>query len=153
MTVGQTIILRGDSQRQFAHRLIDTAPADARVVITKAVEVRTKAQNRLLHRWFADVARAMVGMSEFDIKAECNLIYGRPILARDNLDWEETFGFVFDRFDRQAKIKAIRMLDIPFTRRMGVKQLSEYMDQMQRDYAEVGILLTDPEAQRYASLT
>jgi hypothetical protein len=32
---------------------------------------------------------------------------------------------------------------------MGVKQLSEYMDQMQRDYAEVGISLTDPEAQKY----
>ena len=146
---GQVVILLGDKQRQFAHRLIDTAPTGARVVVTEAAESRTSAQNRLVHLWFADVARAMVGMSEFEIKAECNLTYGRPILARDDPVWAGAFGYIFDSLNRPSKLKAIRVLDIPFTRRMGVKQLSEYMDQMQRDYAEVGISLTDPEAQKY----
>lgn len=146
---GQTVILRSDVQRQFAHRLIDTAPADARVVITEAAEVRTSAQNRLIHRWFADIARAMVGVPEAEVKAECNLVYGRPILARDDPEWEAAFGYIFDSMNRPTKLKAIRVLDVPFTRRMGVKQLSEYMDQMQRDYAEVGIALTDPEARKY----
>lgn len=146
---GQTIILRGDVQRQHAHHLINTSPADTRVVITEAAEVRTSAQNRLIHRWFADVARAMVGVPEAEVKAECNLIYGRPILARDDPEWEAAFGYLFDALNRPSKLKAIRVLDVPFTRRMGVKQLSEYMDQMQRDYAEVGILLTDPEMRKY----
>ena len=146
---GKTIILRGDKQRQFAHMLIDTSPADTRVVVTEAAEVRTSAQNRLVHRWFADVARELVGVTEAEVKAQYNLTYGRPILARDDPEWSAAFGYLFDALDHHAKLRAIRILDVPFTRRMGVRQLSEYMDQMQRDYAEAGIRLTDPEARKY----
>lgn len=146
---GQTVILRGDVQRQYAKRLIDVAPSDAVVIVREAKEARTSAQNRLAHLWFADIARALVGVSEVEVKAECNLIYGRPILARDDPEWEAAFGYLFDALNKPAKLKAIRILDIPFTRRMSVKQLTEYLDQMQRDYAEIGITLTDPEARKY----
>lgn len=133
----------------MAHRLIDAAPAGAVVNVRDATEARTSAQNRLVHRWFADIARAMVGQSEAEIKAECNLIYGRPILARDDPEWEAAFGYIFDSLSYPAKLKAVRVLDVPFTRRMKVKQLSEYMEQMQKDYREQGIYLTDPELRKY----
>ena len=146
---GQTVILRDDAQRKRAHMMIDGAPENARVTITDAKEVRTKAQNRLVHRWFEDVARALVGQTKAEIKTECNLTYGKPILQRDDPEWDDAFGYVFDNLNYQAKLKAIRVLDLPFTRRMNVKQLSEYMDQMRQDYAEVGIYLTDPELRGY----
>lgn len=145
----QTVILRSEVQRQYAKRLIDAAPDDAVVIVREAKEVRTSAQNRLAHLWFGDIARAMVGMSEVEVKAECNLIYGRPILARDDTEWEAAFGYLFDSLNKRAKLKAIRILDIPFTRRMSVKQLTEYLDQMQRDYAEIGVVLTDPDARNF----
>ena len=147
--MAQTIILRGQAQRELAKRLIDSALDDAVVVVNEAGEARTAAQNRLLHRWFADIAKCLEGQSEADIKAECNLTYGRPILARDDPDWEGAFGYIFDSLNRPSKLKAIRVLDVPFTRRMKVKQLTEYMDQMRRDYAEAGIHLTDPEMLKY----
>ena len=145
----QPIILTGQRQRDHAKAQIDAAPDDAVVTITEASEARTKAQNRLLHRWFGDISRSIVGQSEADVKADCNLTYGRPILARDDPEWESAFGYIFDALNRPAKIKAIRVLDIPFTRGLKVAQLSEYMTQMRQDYAELGVHLTDPVLQKY----
>lgn len=141
--------LYGPADRAQARRQIDLAAHNAVVTIRDPKEVRTGSQNRLVHRWFADVARAVGDQSEVDIKAECNLTYGRPILARDDPEWESAFGYIFDSLSRPAKLKAIRVLDIPFTRKMSVSQLREYMDQMRRDYAEAGIYLTDPELRKY----
>ncbi|WP_226552939.1 recombination protein NinB [Celeribacter naphthalenivorans] len=53
---GQTIILRGRSQRQFAHTLLDKAPADAIVNIRKAT--RTVDQNAKMWAMLSDVSRA-----------------------------------------------------------------------------------------------
>ena len=139
------IKLMGDVQRNAAHLAIDRAPEGAAVVITDAEETRTGQQNRLVHRWFADIARALGDQSEADVKVDCNLQYGRPILARDDEEWSAAFGYIFDALSLPAKRKAMRVLDIPFTRRMSVKQLTEYMDQMQRDYLQQGVHLTDPD--------
>ena len=147
----QTIILHGDKQRRHAHTLIDMAPNDALVTISEAKVARTQDQNKLIHRWFADIERALMGQTASEIKAHCNLTYGRPILARDDAEWESAFGYIFDSLNHAAKLKAIRVLDVPFTRKMSVKQLSEYMSQMQRDYAEMGVILTDPELQGMAA--
>lgn len=144
---GQTVILRGDAQRALAKKLIDGAPQDAVVYIGGAKDNRSDAQNRMIHKWFRDIEQQVEGESFYDIKAYCNLTYGRPILARDDPEWDAVFGFLFDVLTMEKKLKAVRKLDVPFTRRMSVDQLSEYMDQMMRDYIEMGIRLTDPELQ------
>lgn len=56
MANGQTIILRGASQRDFAKHLIDRAPADAVVNIQAAR--RTNDQNAKMHAMLSDIARA-----------------------------------------------------------------------------------------------
>lgn len=53
---GQTIILRGDVQRQYAKRLIDAAPIDGVVNIREAT--RTLDQNAKLWAMLSDVSRA-----------------------------------------------------------------------------------------------
>lgn len=137
-------------QRAQAKFAVDQATDGAVLTVTEKAEQRTSAQNRLVHRWFADIARHhSFGESEADIKAECNLMFGRPILSRDDPEWESVFGYIFDALNKPSKLKAIRVLDVPFTRKMGVKQLTEYMDEMQRFYAQQGVVLTDPEARKY----
>jgi hypothetical protein len=141
-----TVTIAGDLQRQHAKGLIDAAPVGSVVTVQEKGEARTKAQNRLVHRWFTDIARHhSFGQSEADVKADCNLTYGLPILTRDDVEWGACFGYIFDAMNKPSKLKAIRVLDVPFTRRMGVQQLNEYMGQMQQDYAEQGVFLTDPE--------
>ena len=110
---------------------------------------RTLAQNRLLHKWFNEIAQHYGDRTEAEVKAQCNLQYGRPILARDDEDWNAAFSFVFDALNLPSKLKAIRVLDVPFTRIMGAKQLTEYMKQMSLDYRAEGVALTDPEMLKY----
>lgn len=115
-----------------------------RVTISKALS-RTSAQNRTLHKWFGEIATHLGDTTANEIKAQCNLQYGRPIKVRDDPEWEAVFGFLFDRLNYEKKLVAIRKLDVPFTRDMNTKQLSEYMDQMMRDYLSQGVSLTIPE--------
>lgn len=56
MARGQTIILRGDSQRALARDLIDKAPQDAVVNIREAG--RTSDQNALMWALLSDISRA-----------------------------------------------------------------------------------------------
>ena len=56
MARGQTVILRGSSQRDFAKALIDRAPVDAVVNIRAAA--RSLDQNALLWAMLSDVSRA-----------------------------------------------------------------------------------------------
>ena len=53
---GQTIILRGDSQRNLAKALIDQAPADAVVTVKEAS--RNAAQNARMWAMLSDVSRS-----------------------------------------------------------------------------------------------
>lgn len=115
-----------------------------RVQITKG-EDRTKAQNKTIHKWFGEIAAHLGDTTTNEVKADKNLIYGKPILMRDDPEWASVFGYLFDALSLPAKLKAIRVLDVPFTRRMNVPQLNEYMDQLVRDTALDGIHLTIPE--------
>jgi len=53
---GQTVILRGPSQRALAKRLIDDAPADA--VVNVALPKRTTDQNAKMWAMLSDISRA-----------------------------------------------------------------------------------------------
>lgn len=143
-----TVKLTGEPQRARAAMLLASAPIGAVVTIQEAGEARTKSQNRLAHMWFAEISRHhSFGQSPADVKAQCNLTYGLPILTRDDVGWGAAFGYIFSALDRPTKLKAIRVLDIPFTRNMVKDQLTEYLEQMRQDYAEQGVHLTDPDDQ------
>lgn len=53
---GQTVILRGDTQREFAKRLIDAAPVDGVVSIKAAA--RSNEANSLMWVLLGDISRA-----------------------------------------------------------------------------------------------
>lgn len=123
---------------------IASAPQPYTVTFSKDRD-RTSAQNNLVHKWFAEIAKQRGDTTAQEVKAECNLTYGRPILDRDDDEWSAAFGYIFGQLNHAAKLKAIRVLDIPFTRRMTVAQLTEYMDQMAADYRQQGFRLTQPD--------
>lgn len=139
-------ILHGGTQRQAAIDAVRAAESGQIVTVSSAN--RTTEQNALIHKWFSQIAIQKGDESMLDIKAHCNLIYGRPIKVRDDPEWEAVFGYLFDRLNYDKKIKAIRILDVPFTRSMNVDQLSEYMTNMARDYRQEGFSLVDPEELR-----
>lgn len=111
---------------------------------------RSDAQNRTVHRWFGEIA-AHDSDHPANVKAYCNMIYGRPILLAEDPEWAEMFNAILRPLPYETALKAIQVLDIPFTRRMTTRQLSTYMDAMFHDYTARGVRLTDPEGLKYAA--
>lgn len=109
---------------------------------------RTDAQNRLSQRWYTDIATQLGDQTHEEVRAECKLVFGVPILCAENeafrVSWEETFG----RLHHESALKAVRVMDLPVTRLMRVKQMNAYMDAVQRQYGPM-VRLTDPEALKY----
>ena len=107
---------------------------------------RTEEQNRTIHKWFGEIAVQRQDVTALEVKAEHNLQFGLPIMQRDDPEWSAVFMHLFRGLNHELKLKAIRVLDVPFTRRMKVKQLTEYMEQMMQQAIERGHVLTIPEA-------
>lgn len=141
MTREHVICRAPDEVFKAAHEITKAAGnLPLRVSWTTEKPKRTELQNRCLHKWFQIISQA-TGSAPAEVKAECNLTYGVPIKRRDDQEWAGAFGHLFDSLNWASKLKALRVLDIPVTRSMTTKQLSEYSEQMQRDYAERDIAL------------
>lgn len=106
---------------------------------------RTLAQNKLSHRWYAEIAQHR-GEDATEVKTRCKLEYGIPILAADDATWAGTAVALDDVFYSEA-LKIVYHL--PVTSRMTVSQMQRYMDTVQRVHLQQGIALTDPEARKY----
>lgn len=110
---------------------------------------RSNAQNRLAQRWFTDIATQLGDQTHEEVRAECKLRFGVPILRAEN----ETFRLSYDRVLKslpyEQKLDAIKAFDLPVTRLMTVKQMTAFMDEMQRHWLGQGVRLTDPEALKY----
>ena len=109
---------------------------------------RTNPQNATIHKWFGEIAQHLGDKTAREIKAECNLMFGLDIM-REDAAWASAFDYIFASLNYPAKIKAIMVFDIPFTRKMRVPQLTQYMDEMGRYWRGQGVYLTDPELQKY----
>lgn len=109
---------------------------------------RTDAQNRLSQRWYTDISRQMGDRTHEDVRAECKLMFGVPILRAEN----EAFRVSYDRTMKpltfEEKVEAIMAFDLPVTRLMKVKQMIAFMDALHR-YWSPQVRLTDPEALKY----
>ena len=110
---------------------------------------RSKQQNRLSHKWYADIARHRGDVTFEEVRAECKLRFGVPILRSEN----EAFRLKYDKHLKnhsyEEKIETIQAWDLPVTRLMTVGQMIEYMDTLQRFWLAEGVYLTDPEALKY----
>lgn len=117
------------------------------VTITKG-DARSNQQNRLAQRWFTDVARQN-GESHEDVRAYCKLRFGVPLLRAENEAFRASYDRAMGHLTYEDKLEAIKAFDLPVTRLMTVKQMTAFMDEVQRHFLSNGFHLTDPEAVRY----
>lgn len=110
---------------------------------------RSNAQNKLAQRWFADIARQLGDQTQEDVRAECKLRFGVPILREENEVFRISYDRVLKHMTYEQKIEAVKAFDLPVTRLMTVKQMTAFMDEMQRVWIGQGVRLTDPEALKY----
>lgn len=116
---------------------------------TKGEPTRRERQNRLAQRWFTDIAKHFGDRDHEDVRAECKLRFGVPILRAEDEAFRASYDGIMKHLPYEAKLKAVRAWDLPVTRLMTVKQMSAFMDAVQREYLPHGVRLTDPEALKY----
>lgn len=111
-------------------------------------EKRTLSQNALLHKWFGEIAAQRGDVDAHHVKGECHRKWGLTIRLRD-----EAFAYVWKRtgagltFEQQRNFLASGVLNVSSA--MTTKELTEYMDAMERDYRSRGFRLTDPDLRKY----
>jgi hypothetical protein len=72
-----------------------------------------------------------------------------PILRAENEAFRLSYDRVLKALPYEEKLAAIKAFDLPVTRLMNVKQMTAFMDEMQRHWSAQGVRLTDPEALKY----
>ena len=112
--------------------------------------VRSTAQNRLQRLWCGEIAEQMGDRTPEEVRGLIKLQFGVPILRAENEDFREAYDRVIKPLPYEAKLALmVEPLDWPVTRLMNVKQMTAFMDEMQRHWSAQGVRLTDPEALKY----
>ena len=125
---------------------------DQEVVIKDRDDDRSSQQNRLAFLWYKHIAGDKGDMTVEDVRAYCKLVIGIPI-RREN----EEFRLVYDEHIRplsyESKIACmIAPIDFPTTRDMGVKEMSRYLSEMEKHFAEQAIILPRPGDLYFSSM-
>lgn len=105
---------------------------------------RSAEQNRLSHKWYGEIAE-QTGEDREDVRARCKLRFGLPILMESSEGFRDLCRRRIKPLSHEERIELIREFDMPITRLMNVTQMSQYMDEVFRRHAEMGIALTIPE--------
>lgn len=102
-------------------------------VSIKTGKDRSLDQNAISHAWYEQVSRELREGSALDVKCECKLRYGVPILRAEDDEFRAFYdGAVKHALTYEQKVQAMKF--IPVTSLMTVKQLSEYLVAMQEGY-------------------
>lgn len=140
-------ILRTDADRAAWVNFLNAQPLPMTVSAVRGV-VRSPPQNRTAAKWYAEIG-AEIGEVPIVVKAMCKEQFGLLIMERDNPAWVADWKPVYDELSHEQRMKFFQI--VPMTRRFTKRQMTEYMNGIQKFYGAQGIALTDPEARKYAA--
>lgn len=109
---------------------------------------RSLDQNALSHAWYNEIAIQIADTPE-NVKCECKLRFGVPILRAEDPDFREMYdNSILRNLTYEQKLKAMRF--IPVTSNMTKAQLSRYLEHIQQSYAQQGVVVQFPDEVRAA---
>ena len=112
-------------------------------VAIKTGKDRSLDQNAILHAWIGQIANELREQPAAKIKAECKLHYGVPILRAEDEEFREFYDRAIKWMTYEQKLDA--MAFVPVTSIMSVKQLSQFLGDMQSAYVGRVALEFPPE--------
>lgn len=104
---------------------------------------RTLEQNRLQFLWAREAAEQYGDRTADEMRNEWKLRFGVPIMREDSPEFRELYDRAIKPLPYPLKIKAMSLVSV--TSEMKVRQMVRYLDAIQRECAENGVRLTDPE--------
>lgn len=139
----------------MAHRIIrNPADLDAYIATLRSLKLpltvqhkqgadRSLDQNHLQFLWANEFAQAMGDRTGEEVRLDWKLRHGVPILRAEDEGFRATYDANLKGLSFSSKLAL--MAYIPVTSLMTVKQMSAYLDAVQREAAGQGVRLTDPE--------
>ena len=104
---------------------------------------RTLDQNAISHAIYTQIASQLEDQTVQEVRAECKLRFGIPILRAGNPDFKAMYDkAIRDTLFYEEKLKAMEFL--PVTRLMSKAQFSEYLDTVIREYSKLGVSILMP---------
>lgn len=140
----------------MAHRIIRTpADLDAYIATLRILKLpltvhhkqgadRSLDQNHLQFLWANEFAAARGDMTGAEVRLDWKLRHGVPILRAEDEGFRATYDANLRGLPFAAKLALMEY--IPVTSLMTVKQMTAYLDAVQREALSLGVRLTDPEA-------
>lgn len=113
-------------------------------ITTKDGRSRSLDQNRLQFQWAGEIAEQRGDTTAQEQQQEWKLTRGVPILAAENAEFATAWLSVEVNLSYEERLRLMSV--IPVTSLMTMKQLSQYLDEIYREYTEAGYELTRPEA-------
>lgn len=118
-------------------------------VAIKTGQDRSLSQNAISHVWYGQVSRELREQTAEDVRCECKLRFGVPILRAEDADFRELYDTAIRRnLSYEQKLMAMRYL--PVSSLMTKQQLSRYLEAMQVEYAPRGVVLEFPSEREVA---
>lgn len=111
-------------------------------VSIKTGKDRSLDQNAISHAWYQQIATELREQTVLQIKAECKLIYGVPILRAEEEDFRAFSNMALKRLTYEQRLETMKF--VPVTSIMTVDQLSQYLVAMQKGY-QGRVALSFPE--------
>jgi hypothetical protein len=106
-------------------------------------ENRSLQQNRLQHLWAREASDQRGDRTAEEQRNEWKLRYGVPIMREDSPEFRATYDRLIKPLSYPEKIEAMELIAV--TSLMKVKQMVRYLDCIDRECAEEGVKLTQPD--------
>ncbi len=146
-----TRVIRTEADRALFVQYVKTRALPF-TVNSVAGEKRTIEQNRLAMMWIKEAAEQLGDRSFEELRGECKLRFGVPILRAENEDFRKRYDELVRPMPYETKLALmVEPFDMPVTRLMKINQLTAYLDRLSQHFLEQGIVLTDPDKRKAAA--
>ena len=137
--------IRTEADREAFTRLFAAFPLPCTASLAKGVR-RSNQQSKTVEKWYSQIG-AELGALPIEVKAECKMLYGLPIMQLENAAWVAEWEPLYGPLDHARRLKLFQVL--PLTSKFTTRQMGAYMDAVQLVYRQMGVALIDPEARKY----
>ena len=109
----------------------------------RAGKDRSLDQNALQWKWATEAAQQYGDRTAADVQREWKLHHGVPLLREDSEAFREKYDKHIKPLPYEEKLAFMDMIDV--TSALKVKQMTAFLDTVQRECLQNGLRLTDPE--------
>ena len=138
--------VRNEYERKMLFRLLENRKLPFTVDISDGRR-RSTEQNRLQRQLINEIAEQLGDRTPEQVRAECKLTLGVPILRAENDEFRAKYDAVVRPLPYEQKLTIMaEPLDLPVTRLMTVEQKTRYLEAIYQRFGEQGVVLTQPDS-------